>query len=360
MNIRRRKTKQIAIGNTRIGGDAPISVQSMTNTDTRDIASTVAQIKRLEEVGCEIVRVAVPDRKAAESLAEIKARIGIPLIADIHFDYKLALEAIKGGVDALRINPGNIGDRRKIEAVVSAAKDKGIPIRIGVNAGSLEKDLLEKYGYPTAEAMVESAIRHIGILEELDFHDIKVSLKASDVPMTIDAYRMISEKVDHPLHLGITESGPTMSGTVKSSIGIGLLLTEGIGDTIRVSLTADPVEEVKVGYEILKALRLRHRGITIISCPTCGRMEIDIFALVAEVEGRLAHIREPLHVAILGCVVNGIGEAKWADVGIAGGRGTGILFRKGEVVKKVKEEELADALVAEAEEMARESRDALL
>ncbi len=353
MNIRRKKTRQISIGNVKIGGNAPISVQSMTNTDTRDIVSTVAQIKRLEEAGCEIVRLAVPDRRAAEALSEIKARIGTPLVADIHFNYKLALEAIKAGVDALRINPGNIGDRWKIETVVSAAKDKGIPIRIGVNAGSLEKDILEKYRYPTAEVMVESAMRHIDILEELDFHDIKVSLKASDVPMTVDAYRMISEKVDYPLHLGITEAGPAMSGTVKSSIGIGILLAEGIGDTIRVSLTAGPVEEVKVGYEILKSLRLRHRGINIISCPTCGRMEIDLFALVAEVEKRLAHIKEPLDVAILGCVVNGIGEAKEADVGIAGGKGQGVLFIKGEIVRKVKEEELADALVEEVKKMVR-------
>ncbi|MBI5755555.1 MAG: flavodoxin-dependent (E)-4-hydroxy-3-methylbut-2-enyl-diphosphate synthase [Nitrospirae bacterium] len=348
--MKRRKTRQIRVGNVLIGGDAPVVVQSMTNTDTRDAEATVAQIKRLEEAGCEVVRVAVPDRDAAEALAVIKRAIGIPLIADIHFDYRLALLSIEKGVDALRLNPGNIGDKNRIEHVVKAAKERGIPIRIGVNAGSLEEDLLQKYGHPTPEAMVESAIRHIQILEEHDFYDIKVSLKASSVPMTINAYRLISKKVGYPLHVGISEAGPLLSGTVKSAIGIGILLSEGIGDTIRVSLTADPVEEVRVAYEILKALNLRHRGVNIISCPTCGRMEIDIEGIASEVERRLSHVTLPLNISILGCVVNGIGEGKEADIGIAGGKGVGLLFRDGAVVRKLKEEELVEALVREVED----------
>ena len=349
--VTRRKTRQIRVGNVAIGSDAPIVVQSMTNTDTRNIDATVAQIKRLEGAGCEIVRVAVPDREAAEALNGIKTSIGIPLIADIHFDYRLALQAINKGIDGLRLNPGNIGDKNRIEQVVKAAKERGIPIRIGVNAGSLEDDLLKKYGHPTPEAMIESAMRHIHILEEFDFHDIKISLKASNIDTTINAYKLIAEKVDYPLHVGISEAGPLLSGTVKSAIGIGLLLSEGIGDTIRVSLTADPVEEVRVAYEILKALNLRHRGINIISCPTCGRMEIDIEQIAADVEKRLSHITLPLNVSILGCVVNGIGEGKESDVGVAGGKGSGLLFRDGKMVRKLKETELADALVAEVEDL---------
>ena len=353
--INRKKTRQIKVGNVLIGGGAPVIVQSMTNTDTRDVDATVSQIKRLEDAGCEIVRVAVPDAEAASALPYIKKSIGIPLIADIHFDYRLALMAIDNGVDGLRLNPGNIGDSKRIEQVVLAAKGRGIPIRIGVNAGSLEEDLLKKYGHPTAEAMVESAVRHISILEGYDFHEIKLSLKASNVRMTLEAYRLISEKIDYPLHVGISEAGPLLSGTVKSAIGIGILLSEGIGDTIRVSLTADPVEEVRVAYDILKALNLRHRGINIISCPTCGRMEIDIERIAAEVEKRLSHVTLPLDISILGCVVNGIGEGKESDAGIAGGKGVGLLFRGGEVVRKLREDELVDALVKEVEDLTRTS-----
>lgn len=352
----RKKTRQVRVGDVVIGGDAPVVVQSMTNTDTADVDATVAQIKRLEDAGCEIVRVAVPDKKAAEVLHDIKSSIKIPLIADIHFDYRLALKAIKKGVDGLRLNPGNIGDEGRIEQVVKSAKDKGIPIRIGVNAGSLEEDLREKYGHPTPEAMVESAARHINILERFGFYDIKVSLKASNVLTTLKAYRLFSERYDYPVHVGISEAGPMLSGTVKSAVGIGILLAEGIGDTIRVSLTADPVEEVRVAYEILKALNLRHRGINIISCPTCGRMEIDIEKIAGEVEKRLSHITIPLNVSILGCVVNGIGEGKESDVGIAGGNGVGLLFREGKVVKKLKESELVDALVSEVEDIAKNQK----
>ncbi|MBI5193183.1 MAG: flavodoxin-dependent (E)-4-hydroxy-3-methylbut-2-enyl-diphosphate synthase [Nitrospirae bacterium] len=347
----RKKTRQIRVGDVVIGGDAAVVVQSMTNTDTADVDATVAQIKRLEDAGCEIIRVAVPDKKAAEVLHNIKSSIKIPLIADIHFDYRLALTAIKKGVDGLRLNPGNIGDEGRIEQVVKAAKEKGIPIRIGVNAGSLEEDLREKYGHPTPEAMLESAARHINILERYGFYDIKVSLKASNVPTTLKAYRLFSERYDYPVHVGISEAGPMLSGTVKSAVGIGILLAEGIGDTLRVSLTADPVEEIRVAYEILKALNLRHRGINIISCPTCGRMEIDIEKIAGEVEKRLSHITIPLNVSILGCVVNGIGEGKESDVGIAGGKGVGLLFREGKVVRKLKESELVDALVQEVEDI---------
>ena len=352
--VARRKTHQIKVGKVVIGGDAPVVVQSMTNTDTRDIDATVAQIKGLEGGGCEVVRVAVPDKEAAEVLGRIKASIGIPLIADIHFDYRLALLSIEQGVDGLRLNPGNIGDKERTEHVVKAAKERGISIRIGVNAGSLEEDLLEKYGHPTPEAMVESAMRHIRILEENDFHDIKISLKASNIHTTINAYRLISDKVDYPLHVGISEAGPLLSGTVKSAIGIGILLSEGIGDTIRVSLTADPVEEVRVAYEILKALNLRHRGVNIISCPTCGRMEIDIEKIAAVVEKRLSHITLPLNISILGCVVNGIGEGKESDVGIAGGKGSGLLFKNGKMVRRLRESELVEALIKEVEDLARD------
>src|SRR3989337_1266266 len=353
--VDRRKTRQIRVGKVSLGGDAPVVGQSMTNTDTRNIDATVAKIKGLEGAGCEVVRVAVPDKEAAEALGCIKRSIGIPLIADIHFDYRLALLSIEQGVDGLRLNPGNIGDKERTEHVVKAAKERGISIRIGVNAGSLEEDLLQKYGHPTPEAMVESAMRHIRILEENDFHDIKISLKASNIHTTINAYRLISEEVDYPLHVGISEAGPLLSGTVKSAIGIGILLSEGIGDTTRGSLTSDPAEEVRVAYEILKALNLRHRGINIISCPTCGRMEIDIERIAAEVEKRLSHVTLPLDISILGCVVNGIGEGKESDVGIAGGKGVGLLFRGGEVVRKLREDELVDALVKEVEDLTRKS-----
>jgi len=344
---KRRLTKPIKLGNLTIGSGAPIVVQSMTKTDTRDVPSTVAQIKRLESAGCEVVRVAVLDSDAVNVLRTIKKRIKIPLIADVHFDYKLALQSIANGVDGLRINPGNIGDKNKIREVVNAAKDRGIPIRIGINAGSLEKDLLRKYGHPTAKALVESAERHIRILEDLNFTSIKVSLKASDVLKTVEAYRMFSKRFDYPLHIGISEAGPYFLGTIKSAVGLGILLSEGIGDTIRVSLTADPVQEVKTAYEILKSLHLRERGPEIISCPTCGRCEIDIRGLVEKVEARLRDVKTPIKVAIMGCVVNGPGEARDADIGIAGGRGIGILFKEGKVIKKVKEDKLLSTLTKE-------------
>jgi len=344
---KRRKTRRIYVGEVSIGDGAPVRVQSMTKTDTRDVKATVRQIKQLELAGCEIVRVAVPDDAAAKALGEIKRRIKIPLIADIHFNYKLALEAINQGVDGLRINPGNIGAKWKVKEVVNAAKDKKIPIRIGVNAGSLPKDLIEKYGCANSQAMVEAAERHIEILEELDFHDIKVSLKASDVMRTVEAYRAFSSKYDYPLHVGITETGPVPEGVVKSSIGIGLLLLEGIGDTIRVSLTDSPVVEVNVAYEILRTVGLREFGVEIISCPTCGRCEIDIKKMVKQVKRALKNIREPIKVAVMGCSVNGPGEAREADFGIAGGRGQGIVFAKGKIIKTVKETELVEALIEE-------------
>lgn len=355
MKIMRRKTRSITVGGVPIGGDAPIAVQSMTTTDTRDVAATVDQIKRLEEAGCEIVRVAVVDEEAAAALKMIKAQMTIPLIADIHYNYRLALHAAPY-VDCIRINPGNIGGEDRVAQVVAACRDRGIPIRIGVNAGSLEEDLLEKYGYPTPEAMVESALRAVEMLEGMDFHEIKLSLKASHVGLCIDAYRLISKKVDYPLHLGITEAGPAFAGGIKSAVGMGLLLSEGIGDTIRISLAADPVEEVKVAFEILKSLELRHHGINFIACPTCGRLEFDMFKLVGELERRLAHIREPLNISILGCAVNGIGEGMEADIGIAGGKEGGLLFKHGKIIGKVKEAEMADVLVAEVEAMVEERK----
>ena len=342
------------MGDVKIGGGAPVVVQSMTNTDTRDVEATVRQIERLAEAGCEVVRCAVLNQDAAAALGEIKKRVSLPLVADIHFDHRLALTALKAGVDGLRINPGNIGEKKKVVELVKAAKARRVPIRIGVNSGSLEKKLLEKYGRPTPEALVESALGHIKILEDLDFTDIKVSIKASDVPTTIDAYRLMSKTAKYPLHIGVTEAGTLFSGTVKSAVGLGILLYEGIGDTVRVSLTADPVEEVRVAWEMLKALKLRQRGVNIISCPTCGRTQIDVIGLALEVEKRLMHIRKPLDVAVMGCIVNGPGEAKHSDVGIAGGKGRGILFRHGKVVKRLSEAELADALVAEVEEVAKE------
>ena len=345
----RKKTRTIYVGGVPIGGGNPVVVQSMTKTDTADVKSTVKQIKSLEVSGCEIVRLAVPDINAAKALGKIKKSINIPMIADIHFDWRLALEAINQGVDGLRINPGNIGAKWKVKEVVTAAGGK-TPIRIGVNAGSLEKELLRKYGHPKAEALVESAERHIQILEELNFYNIKVSLKASDVVKTVEAYRLFSERYDYPVHIGISEAGPPSRGIIKSSVGLGILLSEGIGDTIRVSLTAKPQEEVRVAYEILKSLGLRKRGIDIISCPTCGRCRIDLKGLVKKVESKLKHVNKPITVAVMGCVVNGPGESREADYGLAGGKGRGIIFRKGKILKSVREEELLGALLEEIEE----------
>ena len=349
--MKRRFSKQITIGGVKIGDGAPVVVQSMTSTPTQDVAATVKQIDRLTAAGCELVRLAVPDMKAASALREIKAQVSLPIIADIHFDYRLALAAIENGADGLRLNPGNIGGRKKIQEIVAAARYQAIPIRIGVNSGSLNKAILRKYGHPTPDAMVESAMSHVRILEDLDFHLIKVSLKSSDVLQMISAYRLMSEKVDYPLHLGVTEAGSLISGTVKNSLGIGLLLSEGIGDTIRVSLTHDPVDEVKIAYKILKALGLRQRGVEIISCPTCGRCQIDLFTLVEKIENALNQITTPLNVAIMGCVVNGPGEAKEADIGIAGGQGQGTLFRKGRLIRKVPESDLARVLIEEVKKM---------
>jgi (E)-4-hydroxy-3-methylbut-2-enyl-diphosphate synthase len=346
---KRKKTKQISIGPVKVGGGAPVAVQSMTNTFTHDVGATVAQIARLEAAGCELVRVAVPDQAAAEAIPSIKKGMTIPLIADIHFDYRLALAAMAAGADGLRINPGNIGSERNVKAVASEAKARGIPIRVGVNAGSLEKDLLKKYGEVTPEAMVESAMRHVDLLRAHDFDDIKISIKASDVPRTVEAYRLLSDRTNLPLHVGVTEAGSLVSGTVKSALGIGILLAEGIGDTIRVSLTRDPVDEVRVGYEILKALKIRQRGPEIISCPTCGRCDIDLVGLVEHVESALVSMTTPVHLAIMGCVVNGPGEAREADVGVAGGKGGGVLFKRGKVVRKVKEEHLAEEFLKEVE-----------
>lgn len=350
--MERKKTRKIKLGNIFIGGDSPVSVQSMTNTKTEDIDSTIDQIKKLENAGCEIVRAAVPGEDAAKALKKICRNSNIPLVADIHFDYKLALMSLDSGVSGLRINPGNIGAKWKVEEVVKAAASLGVPIRIGVNAGSLEKELLRKYGGAVPEAMVESAKNHIQILEELDFHNIKVSLKASDIERTIAAYRLFSKTSDIPLHLGITEAGGLYPGIVKSSIGLGLMLSEGIGDTLRVSLSRDPVEEVRVGFEILKALNLRHKGVDIISCPTCGRCRIDLFRVLEEVEKELINIDSPVKIAIMGCAVNGPGEAREADIGIAGGDKEGILFKKGKVVKKIPQDKMVEILVKEVKEIA--------
>jgi len=340
-----------------VGGDAPITVQSMTKTDTRDVEATVDQIWALEAAGCDIVRVAVPVRETAERLGEIKKQIRIPLIADIHFNYKLALIALEQEVDGLRLNPGNIGARWCIEEVIRAASERRVPIRIGVNAGSLEKDLLEKFQGPTAEGMVESALRHIHILEDLGYNEIKVSLKASDPLMMIDAYRMLAQKVDYPFHLGVTEAGTPTVGTVKSAVGIGTLLAEGIGDTIRVSLAADPIEEVRVGMEILKSLGLRRQGLTFVACPSCGRADIDLVGLAQEVERRMLPFSDKdIHVAVMGCEVNGPGEARAADIGVAGGKGIGLIFRKGEVIRKVPEAKIVEALMEEVEKLVAEKK----
>ena len=339
-------TRQILVGGVPVGGGAPVTIQSMTNTPTDDVTATVAQIRRLETAGCQIIRVAVPDMAAAKAVGAIKAQIHIPLVVDIHFDYKLALACVEAGCDAVRINPGNIGGADRVKAVAEACKAKKIPIRIGVNGGSLEKPLLAKYGGVTPEALVESAFGHIALLEQYDFHDICVSLKSSSVPVTMAAYKLMSEQSDYPLHLGVTETGTIRMGTLKSAIGIGGLLALGIGDTMRVSLSADPVEEVLAARDILKAAGLRREGADLISCPTCGRTRIDLIALANEVEERLKAVDKPITVAVMGCVVNGPGEAAAADVGIAGGNGEGLLFRKGEIVKKVPQDQLVDELFA--------------
>lgn len=345
--INRKHTKEIRIGNLSIGGNAPIAVQSMCNTMTQDVSATVAQIRALESAGCEIIRVAVPDEEAASAISQIKSQISIPLVADIHFDYKLAITSAKAGADGLRFNPGNIGSQKNVKALVDCAKDLNIPIRIGVNSGSLEKDILEKYNGVTPDAMVESAMRHVHLLESFNFDQIKISIKASDVSRTVEAYRVLSSKCDYPLHVGITEAGGLYSGITKSAIGIGMILSEGIGDTIRVSLTRDPIEEIRVGYEILRALGIRHRGPEIISCPTCGRCRINLFKIAEEVEKALLTSTLPIKVAIMGCVVNGPGEARDADIGIAGGDGLGILFKKGKVLRKVPEDRLVEVLLDE-------------
>lgn len=347
----RRKTREIHVGSVTLGGMAPVRVQSMTNTKTENVEATVAQIKALTEAGCELIRCAAPTMEAAQALKKIKEQISIPLIADIHFDYRLALEAIRSGVDALRLNPGNIGGRDRVEKVVLAAKERQIPIRIGVNAGSLPKDLLEKYGHPTAEAMVEAGWRHIHILENMDYNDIAISLKAHDVPLTLSAYRLMASQCDYPLHVGVTEAGTVHSGIIKSAVGIGTLLAEGIGDTIRVSLTGDPVNEIGVAYEILKSLGLRSYGPTLISCPTCGRTCVSLEKMAGEVEKMLASIKEPISVAVMGCVVNGPGEAREADVGIAGGKGEGLIFRRGEIIRKVPENQLVEQLFIEIQKI---------
>lgn len=349
--ITRKTTKKIRVGDIFIGGDSPISVQSMTNTDTRDKKTTVEQIKRLEEAGCDIVRLAVLDLEAANALGEIKKATKMPVVADIHFDYRLALESMKNGVDKIRLNPGNIGDRSRVKMVVEMASERNIPIRIGVNSGSVEKHILEKYNGVTPLGMVESALGHAHILEELEFFDIAFSIKASNVPMTIAAYRLMSEKSDYPLHIGVTEAGTVYRGTIKSSIGIGCLLAEGIGDTIRVSLTHDPVEEIKAGIEILKALSLKQQGLEFISCPTCGRCQIDLIDIANKVEKRLQTLNKTIKVAVMGCAVNGPGEAKEADIGIAGGNGEALLFKKGEIIRKIPQDRIIEELMAEVEKM---------
>ncbi|TMW73821.1 flavodoxin-dependent (E)-4-hydroxy-3-methylbut-2-enyl-diphosphate synthase [Alteribacter natronophilus] len=348
----RKNTRPVQVGPLTIGGNDEVIIQSMTMSKTHDVEATVAEIKRLEEAGCQVVRVACPDMRAAEAIPEIKKQISIPLVVDIHFDYKLALKAIEGGADKIRINPGNIGRREKVEAVVNAAKEKKIPIRIGVNAGSLEKRILEKYGYPTADGMVESALHHIKILEDLDFHDIIVSMKASDVNLAVEAYEKAAQAFDYPLHLGITESGTLFAGTVKSSAGLGVILNKGIGNTMRISLSADPVEEVKVAKELLKTFGLAANAATLISCPTCGRIEIDLISIANEVEEYIQQIHAPIKVSVLGCAVNGPGEAKEADIGIAGARGEGLLFRHGEIIRKVPEEIMVDELKKEIDKLA--------
>ena len=345
--MERKLTREVKIGNLKMGGANPVVIQSMCNTDTRDVAATVAQILALEEAGCELVRVAIPDMAAADAVGEIKKQIHIPLVADIHFDYRLALRVMELGIDKVRINPGNIGDETRIKQVVDMAKEKQIPIRIGVNSGSLEKDLVEKYGGVTPQGLVESALKHVRILENFGFYDIVVSIKASDVPFSIEAYRLLSEAIPYPIHVGITEAGTPYAGTIKSAVGIGTILAMGIGDTIRVSLTGDPVEEIRAAKEILKSLGLRQFGVTFVSCPTCGRTEIDLISIANEVEEKCRKIQKNIKVAVMGCVVNGPGEAREADLGIAGGKGVGLVFKKGEIIRKVSEDMLVDALMEE-------------
>lgn len=358
MELPRKQTRQLKLGSVRIGGGAPIVVQSMTNTDTRDVEATLGQIKRLHDAGCEIVRVAIPDETAARALRAIHDASPIPVIADIHFDYRLALMALEAGLEGLRINPGNIGERKNVEMVVDAAKARGAVIRVGVNSGSVEKRLLEQYGGPTPQAMVESALGHVRILEEHGFYDTKISIKSSSVLNTIECYRLLSQRCDYPLHLGVTEAGGVLRGAIKSSVGMGVLLSEGIGDTLRVSLTAAPEEEMTVAWELLRALGLRQRGPEIISCPTCGRTEIDLIGLAQEVERRLRTENAPIKVAVMGCVVNGPGEAREADLGMAGGRDKGIIFRKGEVIRSVRgQETLLAAFMEELDKLLVERRD---
>lgn len=351
MSYERKKTKIVKVGSVLIGGNSPIAVQSMTNTDTRDSSATIEQINKLANAGCDIVRIAVPDMIAAKNISEIKSNTNIPIVADIHFDYRLALEAISQGIDAIRINPGNIGDVNRTRQVVEACKKNNIPIRIGVNGGSLEKELLNKFGGPTPEAMVESALRHVKILEELDFFDIVISLKNSDIRKSVEAYRLMSEKVDYPLHLGITEAGGVKKGTIKSSIGVGALLVDGIGDTIRISLTGDPVEEINVGKEILRSIGLLNDKVKIVSCPTCGRCQINLIDLANTVEKKIENIEKDITVAIMGCAVNGPGEAREADIGIAGGDGIGLLFKHGEVIKRVPQDEIVKTLINEIDKL---------
>jgi (E)-4-hydroxy-3-methylbut-2-enyl-diphosphate synthase len=352
--IVRRKTKQIKVGDVVIGGGAPIVVQSMTKTDTRDTHATLLQLRKMEEAGCEIARLAILDEESVEAFGKIKREARIPLIADIHFDHRLALSCLKNGADGLRINPGNIGSKNKVEQVIKAAKVHSVPIRVGVNSGSLEKDLLKKYGWAAAEAMVESALRYIKIFEDMDFYQIKISLKASDVARTLKAYRLLAQEVDYPFHAGITEAGSLIRGTVKSSVGLALLLREGLADTIRVSLTAPPEEEVRVGYLILSSLGLRNYGLNMITCPVCGRCRVDLFRIASQIEKRLASIEASLDVAVMGCVVNGPGEAKEADIGVAFGRSSGVIFKKGRLQSRVKKEKIISEFVKEVKSLARE------
>ncbi len=343
----RRHTRQVNVGGVKIGGGAPISVQTMTKTRTGDVEATVAQIIRAADAGCDIVRVTVNDREAAEAMKEIVRRSPVPIVADIHFNHVFALQSLEAGVAKVRINPGNIGNKERIRQVLALARERGVPIRIGVNSGSREEDLLAKHGYPTAEALYESAMRHVGICDEFGFRDVVISVKSTDVRLMIEAYRLVAQRTDIPLHLGVTEAGPTRVGTIKSAVGIGTLLSEGIGDTIRVSLTDDPVREVEVGKEILRSLGLATRNVELIACPTCGRLEVDLFGIMAELEKRLEGVKKPVKIAVLGCVVNGPGEASEADIGIAAGKGVGILYRKGEVVRRVREQDIVDVIVEE-------------
>lgn len=351
--VHRQRTRAVRVGKVVIGGGAPVSVQSMTITDTRDIEGTLVQIYQLAAEGCEIVRLAVPDRAAAEALAGIKPRSPLPIVADIHFDHRLALLALEAGVDKLRINPGNIGSRERTRIVARAAKERGIPIRIGANIGSVSKAMLRRFG-PSAAALVESALEDVRVLEDLDFHDIVISVKASEVPMVVEAYTMIAERTTYPLHVGVTEAGTAWAGAIKSAAGIGAILARGIGDTIRVSLAADPVEEVKAGFEILKSLGLRTKGVQLVACPSCGRAEVDIIQIAQEVERRLAGLNAPVKVAVMGCAVNGPGEARLADLGIACGRGMGLLFKRGKIIASLPEARLVDALMEQVQEVARE------